>query len=375
MNCYDSVIIGGGLAGLTAALHLQKAGYGVLVIEKGKYPRHKVCGEYISNEVRPYLEHLDVNFGDMGAVAINTLQLSTQKGKTIQVPLPLGGVGVSRYALDGFLQQKAMAKGVQFVADTVVDVTFARDRFALVTQSKKRLRAKVVLGAYGKRSNLDMRLQRQFTQKKSPWLGVKCHYDHDGFPSDTVALHGFPGGYGGLSKTENGAVNFCYLTSYNSFKREKDIKSFNENVVSKNPFLKRFLQRASPRFEKPLSIAQISFQKKSPIQNHMLMLGDSAGLIHPLCGNGMAMAIHSGKLAAECSISFFGEGMAYREKLERDYQKLWILHFKNRLFMGRQLQRLLLHRSLSEVALATIAKSERVLQHLILATHGKPIVV
>ncbi len=89
MNRYDVIIIGGGLAGLTAALHLTKESFKVLVLEKQPYPHHKVCGEYISNEIIPYLNQLGVSLLPAKAIAINTLQLTTVNGKSIEVALLL----------------------------------------------------------------------------------------------------------------------------------------------------------------------------------------------------------------------------------------------------------------------------------------------
>src|SRR4051812_41024591 len=99
----DILIIGGGLAGLTAALHLQKAGLNVVLIEKNAYPNHKVCGEYISNEVLPYLKWLGVDVESLNPTHINKLHLTTQSGKSTYATLPLGGFGISRYTLDNYL--------------------------------------------------------------------------------------------------------------------------------------------------------------------------------------------------------------------------------------------------------------------------------
>ena len=372
--CFNVIIIGGGLAGLTAAIHLRKEGLRVLVVEKNKYPNHKVCGEYVSNEVKPYLEYLGVAIDSAGAVAIDTLQMSTRSGKVIATKLPLGGFGISRYTLDHLLYKTALNLGVVFSFETASAILYKEDKFEITLSTNTKLVAKVVIGAFGKRANLDKKLARRFIQQKSPWLGVKCHYDYMDFPENLVALHNFNGGYGGLSKTEDGSVNFCYLANFKSFQKHKNIQDFNKNVVSQNPFLRDFLKNASPKFKKPLSIAQISFEKKNAVENHMLMCGDSAGLIHPLCGNGMAMAIHSAKIASECIINYF-TGVPDRNALEKMYEVLWKKEFSSRLRMGRGVQSMLMNHTISETAIATIARSEKILQAMIKRTHGNPILV
>jgi len=225
---FNVIIIGGGLAGLTAAMHLRKEGLRVLVVEKNTYPNHKVCGEYVSNEVKPYLEYLGIDLDSVGVVAIDTLQISTRSGKAIKTKLPLGGFGISRYALDNLLYKNALELGVEFTFKTVADVLFDNDKFEITLSSNTKLVGNVVIGAFGKRSNLDKKLNRKFIQQKSPWLGVKCHYNYKDFPENLVALHNFYGGYGGLSKTEDGSVNFCYLTNFKSFQKHKIMKDIVE---------------------------------------------------------------------------------------------------------------------------------------------------
>ena len=189
----DVIIIGGGLAGLTAALHLSKKGLKVTLIEKYTYPRHKVCGEYLSSEVLPYLDWLGLDILQLHPTIINKLKFTHQNGKTANAHLPLGGLGVSRYSLDNFLYLKAIAMGCTVIKATVTAVTFNADRFTVITENQI-LITEIVLGAYGKRSNMDQVLARNFISKTAPWLAVKGHYSGD-FPNDVVALHNFKGGY------------------------------------------------------------------------------------------------------------------------------------------------------------------------------------
>lgn len=371
MEQYDVSIIGGGLAGLTSAIHLAIEGYSVLLLERYAYPHHKVCGEYVSNEIAPYLESLKVTLPN--TVAIDTLQLSTTQGKLLQTKLPLGGFGISRYAFDNSLYMRALALGVSVKFETVKNITFLKDVFNVDTENENRYSAKVAIGAYGKRSGLDKQMNRDFINKNAPWIGVKAHYALQEFPDNLVALHNFEGGYGGLSKIESGAVNFCYLTSYKSFQTEKNIEKFNSKVVASNKFLNHFLRHAQPLFDEPMSIAQISFERKQAVEGHILMCGDTAGLIHPLCGNGMAMAIHSAKLASERIHTFFKNSDYTRPQMESDYRMEWQNTFRRRLQTGRVLQSLLLSETVSNMLMGTVAKFPGLIRSLIKRTHGKPI--
>ena len=366
-------IIGGGLSGLVAAIHLSKNNLPVTLFEKDTYPNHKVCGEYVSQEIVPYLKQLNIHLSDLKPATIDRLQFSDASGKTVNSKLPLGGLGISRYALDEFLYKKALASGVKFIHALVTDVNYNDDEFISTTNHKEAFKFQVVLGAYGKRSLLDKKLDRQFIDQKSGWLAIKGHYKKNGFPDDLVMLHNFKGGYCGLSKTETGAINVCYLASYNSFKKHKDPVTFKNEVLMQNPHLRDFFQEAIPLFEKDLSIAQIFFGKKSTIQDHILMLGDAAGLIHPLSGNGMAMAIHSAKIASEAVLKYYEDETYSREALENEYQKNWKEQFSSRLLMGNILQRILLNPNLSNIVQRIISSFPSLLPKIISRTHGKPI--
>jgi len=367
----DVIIIGGGLAGLCNAIHLSKLGKKVLLIEKNEYPKHKVCGEYISNEVLPYLDFLEVNPFDFGAVRINKFQLSTTKSNIISAKLPLGGFGISRYTLDLVLSEKAKENGVMILQDTVLDVTFLKDFFQVETKQNSIFTSKIAIGAFGKRSLLDVKMGRNFIQKKSPYLGVKIHVKGN-FKEDLVALHNFKGGYCGVSKVENNAINLCYITNYATFKKYKNIADFQEQVVFKNRFLKEIFQNSEAIFEKPLSISQISFETKKPVENHVLMCGDSAGMIHPLCGNGMSMAIQSAQLASKLILNYFNGEIETRKELEKQYIRQWNRKFSLRLKAGHFIAMLFRKDTIASVLLQILKKLPFLLPIIIKQTHGKP---
>ncbi|MFT6870748.1 MAG: flavin-dependent dehydrogenase [Paraglaciecola sp.] len=368
----DVIIIGGGLAGLCNAIHLSKFGKKVVLIEKNSYPKHKVCGEYISNEVLPYLQFLDINPFDFGAVKIDQFKLSTTNNKLISAKLPLGGFGISRYTLDLELAKKAIENGVTILQDEVTNVAFKNDVFQIETRENNHFSSKFAIGSFGKRSLLDVKMERDFIQKKSPYLGVKIHVKGD-FPEDLVALHNFKGGYCGVSKVENDAINLCYITSFSAFKKYKNIDDFQENVVFKNDFLKKIYQETRPVFEKPLSISQISFETKKPVENHLIMCGDSAGMIHPLCGNGMSMAIQSAQIASKLILNYYDSAITSRIELEKQYIRLWNKQFKWRLKSGHFIAMLFRNDQISNILLQILGRMPFLLPIIIQQTHGKSI--
>ncbi|RZJ27769.1 MAG: FAD-dependent oxidoreductase [Flavobacterium sp.] len=364
------IIIGGGLAGLTAAIHLSRAGINVLLIEKNAYPKHKVCGEYLSNEVVPYLNFLGVDIDSLKPVRITKTSISTVSGRQIRQKLPLGGIGISRYALDHLLYNTAVSSNCAILKSTVSDVKFSGKSFSVTTSENETFEAEIVLGAFGKRSNIDVKLQRSFLRKPSHWLAVKAHYSGE-FPDDLVALHNFRGGYCGVSKVETGAVNVCYLADFDSFKKYKDIAEYQDKVIGENPHLKAIFKNDA--LFTPITISQISFEDKLPVENHMLMIGDTAGLIHPLCGNGMAMAMHSAKIASELTLDYLSGEIHSRKSLERKYAIEWETHFRRRIKTGKLIAGLLRKENTAALVMRLLTIFPSALPMIIKKTHGKPI--
>jgi len=343
------IIIGGGLAGLTSAILLNRAGLNVQMFEEKKYPFHRVCGEYISNEVIPFLSANDLFPTELGPSKITSFHLSAISGKSLKMPLDLGGFGISRYQYDQWLIQKAQREGVELVHKRVVKVEFQQEGFQITDKDGSLYESKVAIGAFGKRSMLDKDLNRDFINRRSPYVGVKYHIRTDEADPNAIALHNFKEGYCGISQIENETYNLCYLTHRSNLKTHGSIEEMEDHVLKKNPFLSRILSSSDFLFEKPEVINEITFERKEPVYNHILMTGDAAGMITPLCGNGMAMAIHGAKELCEILIGSFAEGFD-RDYVERQYRRVWNNLFANRLWAGRNIQKLFGSPIISEIA-------------------------
>ena len=365
------IIVGGGLGGLVSALHLSRKGMDVRLIEKHAYPRHKVCGEYISNEVLPYLKSLGFDPFDFGAKDITDFTLSTPGSRSVSAKLPLGGFSISRYCIDGELAKMAESYGTKIIQATVRDITFDRGVFQVSTIQHKNYEADLVIGAFGKRSNLDVKMQRKFIQRPSPYLGVKAHYKGE-FPTEAVGLHNFEGGYCGVSKVEDESINICYIADYTSFKKYKNIDDFQQNVLCKNTYLKEVFNNMELIFDKPLTISQVSFASKDPVEDHILMCGDSAGMIHPLAGNGMSMAIRAAQMVSETILKFTNGEISNRQDLEYTYKKKWNAEFAARLNSGHIIAKLFRLGYLSELIMMVLKIFPFILPLVIKKTHGKP---
>jgi menaquinone-9 beta-reductase len=370
---FDCAIAGGGLAGLTLAIQLAEVGHSVVLFEKEKYPFHKVCGEYISMESSGFLERIGLPLSAMSLPFINQVKISSPNGTFLQQPLDLGGFGISRHTLDHALASLAKQKGVTVLEETsVTDIQFDGQHFYIQT-SDTTFTAKVAIGAFGKKSNLDKVLGRatpSMLNKKKNYVGVKYHLKLD-FPANRIELHNFKDGYAGISKVDDDKYCLCYLTTaHNLNLHQNDIKLMERKVLMQNPFLKRYFSEAEFLYDKPLAISQVTFQKKSAVENRVLLLGDAAGTIAPLCGNGMSMAMHASFLAAGLVHSFLTQQTS-RHEMEAQYAQLWNTNFASRITIGRTLQHLFGGENITNLAIGTLKHLPWATNALIGLTHGK----
>jgi flavin-dependent dehydrogenase len=349
---FDAAIVGGGPAGCSAAITLAQSGAKVLLVEAKAYPHDKLCGEFLSPECAFYLDELDVasTLRQQGPAAIESVRITAPNGADWQARLPGTAWGLSRKSLDAALAHQAQAMGVTLREGTqVTQISGNLKRgFELETRCEGRTRdvqAGLVIGAYGKRASLDRVLERRFLQIDQPYMALKSHFWGPAL-GQVIELHGFPGGYCGLSEIQGGMHNVCLLVRQPVFKQvtgghRDPIPSFITWMRSQNLHLEGWFQRAERVPEGWLSIAQVPFVKKRPLFNDILMVGDAAGLIAPLAGDGIAMALGGGRLAGQLGSRYLS-GQMSAQALCHAYTAAWQHNFAARLRLGRWLQRLML---------------------------------
>lgn len=373
---FDVIIIGGGLAGLSLAIQLADAKRNVLLFEKNKYPFHRVCGEYISMESWDFLERVGMPLREWNLPRITKLRVSSVNGTMIQHALDLGGFGISRYMLDHALFEMAKARGVTVMEESRADDVEKVGEVFFVSAKQEKYQSKVVVGAFGKRSNMDKKLERSFDAVPQPrtknWVGVKYHVKSN-LPENVIELHNFPGGYCGISKVEGQHYCLCYLTQSGNLKRSNgSIQVMEETILSQNPYLKEYFStRVNFLFEQPETISQINFDNKLPVEKNILMTGDAAGMIAPLCGNGMSMAFQASAVCFPI-VEKFLSGKISRAQMEIEYSTRWKSLFSMRLKAGRMLQPVLVKSWLSIPAIATLKYAPFMVNQIVKATHGKP---
>ncbi|HSZ87547.1 MAG TPA: NAD(P)/FAD-dependent oxidoreductase [Puia sp.] len=371
---YDVALVGGGLAGLSLSILLVKANYRVALFEKEKYPFHKVCGEYISFESWNFLEELGIPLSDWNLPVIRRLMVSSPNGKYLVQDLPLGGFGISRFKLDSTLSEIAKASGIRLFEQNKVNDIVKEESLFNIKNSAGDSYTKIVCGSFGKRSNLDIKWKRNFTLTKNDklnnYIGVKYHIKTD-HPNDLIALHNFKNGYCGISQIEENKYCLCYLTTAENLRlNDNSIEKMERNLLQKNPFLKKIFTESTFLFREPITISQISFEKKMQVENNILFLGDSAGMITPLCGNGMSMALHGAKIAFHC-IDDFLQNKINRDEMEKNYEEQWKKLFEKRLRTGRIIQSFFGNEFFSNLLISTVKPFPKFVSFLVKQTHGE----
>lgn len=371
---YQVAIIGGGVAGLTLAIQLAESGQSCILFERNTYPYHKVCGEYISMESWSFLERIGMNLSAMNLPQIKRLRVSSPKGYVFSHTLDLGGFGISRFKLDSELAGIAKSKGVCLIDDCKVkDVKFDMDNFTIFTE-KGNYNTGLCVGAWGKQSNMDNKLSRAFlknTDRTKNYVGIKYHVSLD-FPDDLIELHNFKNGYCGISKIEDNKYCLCYLTDAENLKSYNgDIKEMEQRLLMANPFLKKYFTEAQFLFEKPIAISQIKIGYKLAVEDHVLMLGDTAGNIAPLSGNGMSIAMRSSFFLHALIVDYFSQQIT-RTELEKKYEQFWKQNFQARIGISAYLQNILKNTRMTDIAIALFEKFPYLKKKIIQSTYGRP---
>ena len=381
---YDVVIAGAGLAGGTLALRLARGGAKVALVDPARFPREKLCGEYLSPECWGVLDRLGLTASveRLGYHPIRRVRVTTPRGHALEADVTgadgLPGIGLSRSALDALIVATARAEGIDVFEGTrasapvVVDGRVAGLVARQGADVSMELLAGVTVAADGRHSALVARTGR--TRPRSRFrprlFGLKRHLATDDAPDPameppgTVGLHLVPGGYVGACRVETGMANLCGLLPESVLKRHRgDLDRLADDVFRANPVLARIWDRARARPSGGWkTVAGVRVEASRPTVPGILYAGDCQGTIDPLGGQGMTMAL----LGAEMLAPFVQRALARGAEapIQAEYDAAWHRRFDRRVNLCRAYHHLLVNPAVVDVASAFKSASERLLTAL-----------
>lgn len=354
---FEVAIAGGGIAGSALAALLAKRGLRVVLLEKDTFPRDKLCGEFLSTEVRAELAQLGAEERVLSAHprSITSAKFISSSGRALALDLGGTALGLSRRTLDALLFEHAAACGAD--CRSGVEVTGVSSR-AFET-SHGPIAAEVIVCAHGRRGRLDKTLDRTFTHQRHPYAAIKQHYRPSSRSDELegrVELHTFDGGYCGFCFVEDGSINACALIETT----RADVRTFHGATAS----LRDRFASLSPIAGTECAIAEIPFQLKETSRDGALFLGDAAGMIAPLAGDGQAMALSSARILASLIAS------ADRASLCKQWDRAWRSEFARRMLIGRALQAILLRPLPADAAIRALDFVPALSSRLVKMTRG-----
>ncbi len=336
---YNVGIVGAGLAGLSLAIQLSRNGQKVILFEKKSFPFHKLCGEYLSRESIPFLESIGIDLEKLKPSQIDHLLITNASSKKLNVDLPLGGIGLSRYVLDEELCRIARLNGVEVLENTLVKEIYRSENKHLIKTKSNEYVVDIAVSAFGKKSNL-VNLNKFKENSLNQYVGIKYHVKLSDHPDGQISMHNFKDGYCGVCRVEGEWVSVCYLSHTDNFKAcNNNIKELESNILFKNKNIRQVFENADFIYDKPIAVSNIDFKAKKLIHEGVFFVGDAAGLITPLCGNGMSMALHGSYILANELKTFFNNN-SKKEELHLNYTKSWKAAFEKRMSVGRKIQKI-----------------------------------
>jgi flavin-dependent dehydrogenase len=327
---FDVAIIGAGPAGSALATFLARRGRSVALIDRDAFPRDKLCGEFLSYDALPIIDALGIDLAAAPQIAACRV---VSRNRVYTFDFPHAARGVSRLHLDALLFRNAVAAGAHALtqtASTLQDVP-----------------ARVVVGAWGRWGRFDAQLKRSFVRDRSHRnFGFKRHYG-GAKALDTIDLYSFEGGYLGASPIESGQTNICGLVHASRLEGHTGRwEAFVETIRSEEAPIDALYRDHPPAQEGFLSSEPVIFRARSPVESGVFMIGDASGIVDPLTGNGMAMALQSAALAApfiERTLDGFSVEASYKQR----HHEL----FASRIRWSRRVAKLLTHPSLLDLVL------------------------
>ena len=387
LNTYDVIIAGAGPSGSSAAIRLAMNGVSVLLVEQKKFPRAKLCGEFISPECQEHFRQLGVDH-DMAAAQpakLTETVFYASSGKSIRVPCEWFGsgaaaLGLSRAEMDHRLLLRARSLGVHVleeasIADVLISNRCVTGVCVKLNGTTEEYRAGFTIDATGRSRVLVRKLENHRGRKahlnRPRLIAFKAHLRNAQMEDAACEIYSYRGGYGGLSRIEQGLSNLCFIVSAKDVRRfDSDPEGVLRNVVLRNRRAEYTLSKAVAATDW-LSVSLESFGGKNPAPfPGLLAAGDAAAFIDPFTGSGMLMALESGELVAGAILQHLNDSTASLDLFAETYKSAYLAKFNSRLRMSGLIRTVAFLPTAAEAAILFFRTSERLRRKAARATHA-----
>jgi menaquinone-9 beta-reductase len=373
---FDIGIIGGGPAGSSAAIYLSKLGFSTALFEKKVFPRETLCGEFLSKEVIEHLQSLNLfeDFISLNPNRLESVSLINKTGNRISSPLGFTAYSMKRSLFDNLLLTCAKDSGASiFQPAEIKEIIFLNGSYLLKLNDESEIELNDLIASWGKQNPLDKKLNRIFVNHQSKLNGIKFHINKkylNDFNENEIQLYTADGIYCGVNKVNDDDVTFCFLEDRNRLSTPAREQLLMLREANKG-FKKLFKDDPGEIINQiPLyGTGNIYFGKRELQKNGVYMVGDAAGVIAPLAGGGIGMAMESGKLISGILHNKKQYGLTAEESYIQ-YEKKWKEAFGKRLLTASVIQNFLLNRYRRNVSFALIKIFPMFLPRLIKATRN-----
>jgi flavin-dependent dehydrogenase len=385
-NVFDVAIAGAGPAGSSVAIHLALNGARVVLIEEKKFPRAKLCGEFISPECLTHFKRLGVmeQMTAAGGAPLSETVFYSRRGHSLTVPsewFKTGdkALGLSRSEMDHQLLERAKSVGVEVLEESHASQLVREGQTVCGfrvknSEATRDYHALLTIDATGRTRALARHLDPPRANRRKnlkPLVAFKAHLENAQVAAGACEIYFYRRGYGGLSGVEDNLSNLCFIVAANDVRRYgSDPELVLREVVMKNSRAAQTLGHARAR-SPWLSVSLESFGRRTlaPAAG-LLTVGDAAAFIDPFTGSGMLMALESGEVAAETitqHLSLLRQGNGF-QSLAKIYRTEYLRRFQSRLRVSGLLRRAGFVPHLDEVVIPFLGNSSRLRRKLARAT-------
>lgn len=361
---YDVIVIGASLAGTSAALSFRKTGHSVLMLDKTRFPRQKVCGEFLSPSLWPWFEEMGLKekILESGFHSVEKAVLYSPRGRTVKIQFEEPALGLSRYCLDQILLDTAKERGAVVKEGCLVtEKTQETGGWALKVIKSESNSAEIFYGRKVIDASGKPAVSRKKMKTENEMLGFQAHFENAEGVDHLLELYFFREGYGGIVRVESGSANACFLL------QKKDVPihlvpgnsgEFMKWVFERHPVLKEHMGHAVLHGDLHTTGALIYGLKTAQISGQNLInVGDALGVIDPFFGQGMTVAIQTGWMSGQCA--------------DAHEFALWVQkNLRQRFWLAKVLRKTVRYNQVLEMVFSILGRSDSMGQFLFKVAHG-----